>query len=158
MNSDFLIRIAADGMMIPIILIGAYALIFKIPKGKRLKSYSLILMAGMTAYLFAKLIGSIYQPVGLRPFELIGTVAGASFMNNPGFPSDHILFATAITCAVWFTTKQKILTWILIALIIIVGVGRVMALVHTPIDVIGGILIALLGSLWYLNDKLTNKT
>jgi membrane-associated phospholipid phosphatase len=158
MNSDFLIRIAADGMMIPIILIGAYALIFKIPKGKRLKSYSLILMAGMTAYLFAKLIGSIYQPVGLRPFELVGTVAGASFMNNPGFPSDHILFATAITCAVWFTTKQKILTWILIALIITVGVGRVMALVHTPIDVIGGILIALLGSLWYLNDKLTNKT
>ena len=158
MNSDFLIRIAADGMMIPIILIGAYALIFKIPNGKRLKSYSLILMAGMTAYLFAKLIGSIYQPVGLRPFELVGTVAGASFMNNPGFPSDHILFATAITCAVWFTTKQKILTWILIALIITVGVGRVMALVHTPIDVIGGILIALLGSLWYLNDKLTNKT
>jgi len=158
MNSDFLIRIAADGMMIPIILIGAYALIFKIPKGKRLKSYSIILMAGMTAYLFAKLIGSIYQPVGLRPFELVGTVAGASFMNNPGFPSDHILFATAITCAVWFTTKQKILTWILIALIIIVGVGRVMALVHTPIDVIGGVLIALLGSLWYLNDKLTNKT
>ncbi len=158
MNSDFLIRIAADGMMIPIILIGAYALVFKIPKGQRLKSYSLILMAGMTAYLFAKLIGSIYQPAGVRPFELVGTAAGASFINNPGFPSDHILFATAITCAVWFMTKQKILTWILIALIIVVGIGRVMALVHTPIDIIGGILIALLGSLWYLNDKKLNKT
>ena len=139
--------------MIPIILIGAYALVFKVPKGKRLKSYSLILMAGLTAYLLAKLVGAIYQPSGLRPFEQAGTVAGASFLNNPGFPSDHILFATAITCAVWFETKQKIITWALVLLVVIVGVGRVLALVHTPIDVIGGVLIALVGSLWYLNAK-----
>ena len=153
MNSDILIRIAADGLMIPIILIAAYALVFKLPKGQRLKSYSLILIAGLTAYLFAKLIGSVYQPASMRPFELAGTMAGASFMNNPGFPSDHILFATFLTCAVWFTTKQKMITWILVVLVVIVAIGRVMALVHTPIDVIGGVLIALAGSLWYLNDS-----
>ncbi len=151
--NDFLVRIAADLTMIPIVLIGAYALIFKIPKGKRIKAYSTVLIAGLTAYLMAKLIGSIYQPEGLRPFELVGKAAGASFINNPGFPSDHILFATAITCAVWFQTKQKAITWILVMLVIIVGVGRVLALVHTPLDVIGGILIALFGSLWYLNEK-----
>ena len=154
MNQDFIIRIAADGLMIPIILIGAYALIFKVPKGNRLQAYSLILVAGLTTYLLAKLIGSVYQPIGLRPFEIAGTSAGASFLNNPGFPSDHILFATALTCAVWFETKQKLITWILIVLVIIVGIGRVVALVHTPTDVIGGIVIALIGSLWYLNDKM----
>lgn len=153
MNQDFFIRIAADGAMIPIILIGTYALIFKVPKGQRLKSYSLVLVAGLTAYLLAKLIGSIYQPSGLRPFELAGTAAGALYLKNPGFPSDHILFATVLTCAVWFVTKQKVLTWVLIILIVVVGVGRVLALVHTPIDVIGGVLIALIGSLWYLNSK-----
>ena len=153
MNPDIFIRIAADGVMIPIILIGAYALIFKVPKGKRLESYSKILMAGLTAYLLAKLVGSIYQPSGLRPFELIGTAAGASFVNNPGFPSDHILLASAITCAVWFTNKQKAVTLILALLVVVVGVGRVLALVHTPIDVIGGIVFALVGSLWYLNEK-----
>jgi membrane-associated phospholipid phosphatase len=153
MSYDFLIQIAADGAMIPIILIGAYALIFKVPKGQRLQSYSLVLMAGLTAYLMAKLIGSIYQPYGLRPFELAGTTAGALFLNNPGFPSDHILFATVLTCAVWFITKQKTITWIMIALVVTVGVGRVLALVHTPIDVIGGVLIALVGALWYLNAK-----
>jgi len=64
MNQDFLIRIAADGLMIPIILIGVYALVFKVPKGERLHAYSRILVAGLTTYLLAKLIGSIYQPAG----------------------------------------------------------------------------------------------
>jgi len=153
MDQNIFIRIAADWTMIPIILLGAYALIFKVPKGQRLKSYSLILVAGLTAYLFAKLSGFIYQPAGLRPFEILGVIAGASSMNNPGFPSDHILLASAITCAVWFITKQKVITYILISLIVIVGIGRVLALVHTPIDVIGGVLFALLGSLWYINSK-----
>jgi len=156
MNQELIIRIAADGAMIPIVLIGAYALVFKVPKDKRLQAYSRVLMAGLTTYLLAKIIGSIYQPAGLRPFELIGSAAGASFLNNPGFPSDHTLFATAITCAVWFETKQKVITAILVALVATVCIGRVLALVHTPADVIGGVVIALVGSLWYLNAKVKN--
>lgn len=151
--NDILIKIAADWSMIPIVLIGAYALVFKVPKGKRLEAYSRILVAGLTTYLIAKLIGLIYQPETQRPFELAGTAAGASFLNNPGFPSDHTLFATAIACAVWFETKQRALTWILAALIAIVSVGRVLALVHTPLDVAGGIAIGLIGAIWYLNNK-----
>jgi membrane-associated phospholipid phosphatase len=153
MVQDFLIKVAADYTLIAIVLIGAYALIFKIPKGKRFKAYCRILVAGLTAYLLAKLVGSIWQPEALRPFELLGKAAGASFLNNAGFPSDHVLFATAITCAVWFETKQKVLTWILAVLVVVVGVGRVLALVHTPIDVIGGVIFALFGALWYLNSK-----
>lgn len=149
----FLIRVAADYTMIPIVLIGIYALVFKIPKGYRFKAYCKILVAGLTAYLLAKLVGSVFQPDSLRPFELMGKVAGASYLNNAGFPSDHVLFATAITCAVWFETKQKLITWVLAVLVVIVVVGRVLALVHTPIDVIGGVVFALLGSLWYLNSK-----
>jgi membrane-associated phospholipid phosphatase len=148
-----IIRIAADWTIVPIVLIGLYALIFKVPKGQRLHAYSRVVVAGLTAYLLATLVSTVFQPEGLRPFELLGKTAGASFLNNPGFPSDHILFATAIVCAVWFETKQKVITWILIALVVIVGVGRVLALVHTPLDVIGGVLFALIGSLWYINSK-----
>lgn len=150
MNQADYIRIIADWIVIPAVLIGAYALAFKVPKGHRLESYKRILMAGLTAYLLAKLIGAIYQPSVDRPFELIGTVAGASFLNNPGFPSDHTLFLTAIICAVWFETRQKVITAVLIGLTIAVCIGRVLALVHTPIDVIGGVIIALMGAVWYL--------
>jgi len=153
MTQEIFIRIIADGVVVPVVLIGAYALVFKIPEEQRLQAYIRILMAGLTAYLLAKLIGAIYQPSIDRPFELLGTVAGASFLNNPGFPSDHTLFLTAITCAIWFETKQKVITVILVGLTLIVCIGRVLALVHTPADVIGGIIIALIGSLWYLNAR-----
>ena len=143
----------ADWTMFPIVLIGAYALIFKVPKDRRLAAYSRILVAGLTAYLLSHLIATVYQPDTLRPFELLGKVAGASYLNNAGFPSDHVLFVTALTCAVWFETKQKWLTLIMTLLIVIVGIGRVLALVHTPVDVIGGAVIGLMGSIWYLNSK-----
>ena len=150
---DVLIRIAADGVMIPIVLIGAYALVFKVPKERRFKAYKEIVFVGLFTYLLAKLIGAIFPVETIRPFEVAGKAAGASFLNNPGFPSDHTLFATTIAAAVWFETKQKVITWILAGLIIVVAVGRVLALVHTPADVIGGVVIALIGSIWYLNFK-----
>ena len=43
------------------------------------------------------------------------------------------------------------------ALTIIVCVGRVIALVHTPLDVIGGILVAFTGIVWYLNNASRQK-
>ena len=107
-------------------------------------------MAGLSAFVMAKIIGLLYQPSGLRPFELQGVDAGASFLNNPGFPSDHALFVMAITLAVWFGTRHK--RWALVCLIlsILVAVGRVIALVHSPLDVVGGLLIACIGVVWYL--------
>jgi membrane-associated phospholipid phosphatase len=151
MDVDFLIRLIADAAVVPIALIGVWALVFKIPKGRRFEAYCRILMAGLTAYMLAKFIGTIYQPETLRPFEQLGVEAGASFLNNPGFPSDHMLFVTAIVCAVWFETRLKKTTRVLAGLAVLVGVGRVLALVHTPLDVIGGVIIALIGALWYSN-------
>lgn len=155
--NGIIIKAMADWAVIPIVLIGGYMLVFKIPKGRRLDAYKRVLIAGLTAYLMAKLISVIYQPESKRPFELAGTAAGASFLNNPGFPSDHALFVTAITCAVWFETKNKPISLILAVLVIIVGVGRILAQVHTPLDVIGGIVIALIGPLWYLNKPPTKS-
>ena len=149
MNTELIIKLIADGAVIPIVLIGAWALLFKVPKGHRFEAYTRILMAGLTAFLIAKLLGSIYQPATERPFELLGLHAGASYLNNPGFPSDHALFTAAITFAVWFETKQKKATIILAILTLAVCVGRVLALVHTPIDIIGGVGVAAIGTVWY---------
>jgi len=145
-----LIKLLADGMIVPIVLIAGYALLFKIPKEQRFESYVRIIMAGITAYLFAKLLGSVYQPSGERPFEILGVAAGASYLNNPGFPSDHALFAAFLTFAVWLEAKQKTLGIILAVLTVLLCLGRVLALVHTPLDVTGGILVAAFGALWYL--------
>lgn len=154
--TDTLIKLIADGLVIPVVLVGAVALLKYVPHGTRLQSYSRILMAGLTAYLAAKLIGSLYQPALERPFEQLGVEAGASFLNNPGFPSDHVLFCTAISLSVWFETGKRKLAGILFGMTFLVAVGRVLALVHTPIDVIGGFIIAFAGVPWYVQRPSTH--
>jgi membrane-associated phospholipid phosphatase len=158
--THIIIKLLADGVVIPIVLIAGYALLFLVPRGHRFETYARVLMAGLTAYLLAKLLASVYQPVGERPFLLLGVKPGALYLNNPGFPSDHALFATFLTLAVWFETRRKGLAIILAVLTISVCVGRVLALVHTPLDVIGGILVASVGALWYLQrgNKPTTTT
>lgn len=151
MNVEILIRLIADIAVIPIALLGVYALLFLVKRGKRFETYSRVLLAGLTAYMIAKFVAFVYQPSALRPFELLGVDPGASYLNNPGFPSDHALFVTAIVLAVWFSTKNKTITAILAGLAILVCIGRVVALVHTPLDVIGGVVIAFIGALWYSN-------
>lgn len=146
---EIIIKLIADGAVIAVALTATWALIFLIPNKRKFDAYARILMAGLTTFLVAKLIASIYQPSALRPFELLGQVAGASYLNNPGFPSDHALFAMTLTLAVWFETKRKKLTIFLLLLTLVMCVGRVLALVHTPLDVVGGVLIALTGTLWY---------
>jgi len=155
---EAVIHIIADAFVIPVILIGAFVLLFKIPKGGRFEAYTRILMAGLTSYLIAKFIASVYQPSFERPFEILGVAPGALYLNNPGFPSDHALFVTAITAAVWFETKMKKTSILLASLVILICVGRVLALVHTPLDVIAGVVIGLVGAVWYLQKKPVEKT
>jgi membrane-associated phospholipid phosphatase len=152
---DFIIKLLADGAVIPIVLIAGYALLFRIPKEHRFAAYARILMAGITAYLLAKLLASVYQPTGERPFEVLGVEPGASYLPNAGFPSDHALFTGFLTLAVWFETRHKWLTIILATLTVLVCVGRVLGLVHTPLDVIGGLVVASIGALWYLQRDYT---
>lgn len=147
---SFLVKVIADGLVIPIALLGAYALLFKVPKGHRYEAYCRVLMAGLTAYLVAKLLGTLYQPAVERPFELLGLSAGASYLDNPGFPSDHALFTAAITLAVWAETRAKWITISLVVMTLLVCAGRILALVHTPLDVLGGLAVALVGAGWYL--------
>lgn len=155
---EFFIKFLADWLVIVVIALGAFALL-KYPRAKKLEAYSRVLMAGLTSYLFAKLIASVYQPESERPFQQLGVDAGASYLNNPGFPSDHVLFCAAITLAVAFEVRKKWLTVTMVLLTILVALGRVIALVHTPLDVSGGLLIAMIGIGWYIQrpDKMTKS-
>ena len=150
MEYEFFVRLVADYAVFPVIMIGAWALLWKVPKGQRFRSYSRILLAGLTAFLIAKLLAVTWQPTDMRPYELLGISPGASYLDNPGFPSDHALFVTAIALAVWAETRQKWITILLVVLVIVVCVGRVLALVHTPLDVVAGIIVACIGGIWYL--------
>ena len=149
MNSSFFIRLLADGIMIPIVLIGAFALLKYVPASERYQAYARIILAGLTAFLLAELVATIWQPDAARPFVELGVNPGASYLSNTGFPSDHVLLVTAITLAVGFETRKRKLTIFLAILTFLVALGRVLALVHTPLDVAGGTAFALIGAAWY---------
>lgn len=106
-------------------------------------------MAGVTSYILAKFIGSAWRPEQLRPFEQLGVNPGAAYLNNPGFPSDHALLGFFLTLAVWFCTRNRKFTIIMAVLTILMCIGRVMALVHTPLDIAGALVISAVGALWY---------
>ncbi len=146
---ETLIRLIADGMMLPIVLFAAYALLLRVPRVHRYDIYTRILMAGITSYMLAKFAGALWQPQELRPFEQLGVQAGAAYLDNPGFPSDHTLFAGFLTLAVWFATRNPKYAGIMATMTVLVAVGRVFAQVHTPLDVIAGLAFALLGAVWY---------
>lgn len=147
--TELLIRLAADGAMIAVVVVALCAFACVVPRDKWWHWGWRIVVAGITTYAVAKLLGYVYQPNELRPYQQLGVEPGASYLPNPGFPSDHALFAMFLTLAVWYATKHKVLTIVMLSLTIIIGLGRVLALVHAPIDVVAGVLIPFVGIIWY---------
>jgi undecaprenyl-diphosphatase len=149
------IRFVADGLLLVILTIAGVAGIYYVVL--RTKKYSVVapyaIMAALTSLLAAKIISLIYQPSDARPYIEMGKTAGAAYIDNPGFPSDHALLATVVVIMLWALTPYRRLAVVLAVAVIVMSIGRVVALVHTPLDVIGGITAGSIGALWYLRYK-----
>ena len=141
--SELLVHILADYLIVVVAAIGGLALLF-INKKERAQVWGRAVVAGLAALLFAKIISLLYH--GQRPFETLGVKPGAAYLPDPGFPSDHALLVFSVVCIVWASTKNVRLSIALLVLAILVAVGRVLALVHTPLDIAGGILCAFLAA------------
>ncbi len=142
--ADLLIKFIADGLVVPIVLLGAWAML-GLPKEVRYQRIARGVVAGLVALLLAKIFSLFYQE-GERPFMILGVHPKAAYLNNPGFPSDHVLFVFIITLVVWASTKNMRLTVALLVMSTLVALGRVLALVHTPADVLGGIACAFIAA------------
>lgn len=148
---EYIVQVMADGLVFPLVVIAVVMLVVLVPNSQKFTVYSRMLVAGLTSYLLAKLMALVYQPSTQRPFELLGVDPGASYLNNPGFPSDHALFVWVIVFAVWYGTRRHWLVLVVMLMALAVCVGRVLALVHTPLDVAGGVFAACVGALWYVD-------
>ncbi len=153
---DIIIRIMADGLVVPIVLIAAWVGL-RLPRTVWWDRLSKGILTGLIALWLAKIMSLFYQE-GERPFMILGVHPKAAYLNNPGFPSDHVLFVFCITLVIWASTKNKPWSAALLVLSILVAVGRVVALVHTPIDVAGGIIAALVAAaIVYGRDLFTER-
>lgn len=155
---DFIIKVLADYMIAPLVLFAMWAILFKAPKRGRYDKYARVLMAGLTSYWFAKVIGNLWQPETMRPFQKMHVQPLASYLGNAGFPSDHVLFAVFLTLAVWYVTRKSLWVVIMVLLTISIALGRMLALVHSPLDVFGSLVIGSLGAVWYIDYAKTNPS
>jgi membrane-associated phospholipid phosphatase len=148
---ELFIKLIADWLVIAVVLAGGAGFLILVKKD-RYQVYARAILAGLVALLLAKVASLLYQ--GERPFVTLGEIPKASFLNNPGFPSDHALLVFTIAFVVWASTKNAALSAMLIVMGILVAFGRVVALVHTPVDVLGGLACALLAATIVYGKKL----
>lgn len=147
-----LVRFVADGTLLIILCIALPIIVYKIRHDFWLL-FPVLIMAGLSSLLVGKLLSLAYQPAVSRPFIELGLTPGAAYIDNPGFPSDHALLATVVVMALYAVSRNRGLVVTLGLLVVLMCIGRVVALVHTPLDVIAGVIAGLSGAVWY--TKLT---
>jgi len=152
-----MIRFLADYLLIILLASGSAVLLYDCIKRSLWRRVPYVVMAGLTSLLFAKLISLVYQPELVRPFVEKGVDPGAAFIDNPGFPSDHALLGGVVVLAVYAFTGRRWVSLILLVMALVMMVARVLALVHTPFDVVGGAAIAAVGGLWYIMMRRNEK-
>lgn len=146
---ELAVSIAADGSLVILLIIAAITIGHQLYQKRSLRPLHYVAMSGLTSLMIAKCVSVIYQPGSERPFVEAGKVAGAAFVNNPGFPSDHAVLGAVLVAAVYGITRQKKVSLAMLMILLVMDVGRVVALVHTPLDVIAGTIFGLLGAIWY---------
>lgn len=139
-----------------IIVVGLFALSYWLTLPRKQKTEVLIMGAitGIVAFILAKIGSAMF--VDPRPFVSDGVTPLFAYTADNGFPSDHTLVGMIITMALLSVSRKWAVN--LFVLTIIIGVSRVFAGVHHPIDIVGGILFGALGGVtaMYLTPKIIN--
>jgi membrane-associated phospholipid phosphatase len=144
-----MIAFFADWLLIILLVTAAIALLFGTSASEKRRSYPYVIMAGLTSLLLGKLMSLVYQPASERPFIEQGVEAGAAYIDNPGFPSDHVLLSVIVALTAIVLVKKRWLQVLMVVFVIGIGAGRILALVHTPLDIVGGVVAGLSGGVWY---------
>ncbi len=134
---DLLIIFCAKYLIGVSALVGAAA-VLTLPREERLRALTLIAISFPLTYLFAEFASSLYYHP--RPFVTQDFTPLVYHPPTNGFPSSHTLLASAIAAAVY--PYQRRVGLLLAAVALAVGLGRVYAGVHSPLDIAASMVIA----------------
>ncbi|OVE78970.1 hypothetical protein BVY00_01560 [bacterium G20] len=96
-----------------------------------------VIIAGITAVILSKLASSLYYHQ--RPFAVQNIQPLVSHSGDNSFPSDHTIMATTLGMVIYFYHRR--LGMYVLVLALIVGIARVAAHVHWPVDIAGGLVL-----------------
>ncbi len=131
-----IVFVAQYAFLISIFVLVVFGL--KVDSQTRKRLIILTLLSFILSYVLAKVSALfIYDP---RPFVTQHLQPLFPHAPDNGFPSDHTLLSTAIASVVFAFNKR----WgvFLFVLALAIGLARVLAHVHQPLDIIGSVVIA----------------
>jgi len=88
----------------------------------------------------ANIINTLFQSP--RPFSALGVDPLISHAANGSFPSGHMSILIPLTMLLFLVNKKA--AWWSLVLTLMIGIARVTAAVHWPIDILGGIGVGVL--------------
>jgi len=149
---DIIIIFCSDYLiwLIAICLVGY--LIYKFLKNKKNVKWSPVLWIFLITALgwgINQIIGAWHfraRPFRSHYFDVYQLTKFLASVNDKSFPSDHTVIAFSLAFSTFLFINKKLGVIFLLAAILI-GLGRVMAGIHYPLDVIAGILVAILSVL-----------
>ncbi len=124
-------------MVIGVIII----LFFESDWRKRLRDTAMVALSVILSWgIVTQIIHFFYfRP---RPFIALGITSLIHHDNSPSFPSGHAAFFFALAFALFLANRKW--GWLFIGLTLLMGIARVMAGVHWPLDIVAGILVSFL--------------
>ena len=125
-------------------LVVLLALLFFLFFHKKWKGIILVFITSVFAWFLAHLLKDFFYTV--RPFDLLPNVSSLFSETGFAFPSGHATFFSALAFSIFFLHKKAGYFFMFFALLI--GLARIIAGVHFPIDILGGFILG--GGISYL--------
>ena len=124
---------------------GLLTLVFwlRLPKESKMSFAIQFIVAGIIAVLLSKRIAHFY--FSARPFVRLHAMPLFPHEPDNGFPSDHTTL-TLLAALLVLGYSRKIGA-VLVVCSLLIGIARIAALVHSPIDILGSVVIAVV-SVW----------
>ncbi|MBI3305958.1 phosphatase PAP2 family protein [Candidatus Nomurabacteria bacterium] len=104
------------------------------------KEFIFLCVSGGLAWILAKILKILIHTD--RPFEVFPEVQSLFTEVGYAFPSGHTMVASAIAFTLFFINKKAGYLFMFFALLI--GLARIIAGVHFPIDILGGFILGAL--------------
>jgi len=129
----------AKYLIILSVLIAAW-FFYKFPHKRKLAIFGFCSLA--LTFILAKIGAHFYNDP--RPFVTEGFTPLIPHAPDNGFPSDHMLLASALPAIIiYYSRKYAIVLWIIA---IIIGLSRIYVGVHHRIDVVGSVIFAVVAT------------
>jgi undecaprenyl-diphosphatase len=138
---DFLISGIAQYLVF-IVAVAAIVTLFFSNKITRNRIIILAIFSFIFAFIISRIGGGLYYDP--RPFVVEHTQPLFPYSPDNGFPSEHTLAAMVIASVMFVYFRGAGILFGIMG--ILIGIARVIAGVHHPIDIIGGIVIAIIST------------